>query len=72
MCDLAYVMQVEERDRLSLAEWQAAAVRSARELPDVGVYVAQRREAFDAMLCAEPVSADDSDEAQVRRALGVG
>ena len=74
MCDLAYVLLVDQLERQVLADRQVAATllaagASGVELPDV----ADKRRLFDAALVEEPrpVTPIDDEQWELRRALGV-
>lgn len=73
MCDLAYVLLVEQLERQVLADRQIAALQfvmsgEGGDLPTLAESVAQ----FDEALVAAPQPADvDDEQMRLRRALGV-
>lgn len=70
MCDTAYVLNVERRERSALAEQQVAATLLAAGAKDVTIpSVTGAVAEFDAALAAEPVP--ESAEMRRLRVLGV-
>jgi hypothetical protein len=74
VCDLAYLLLVEQVERQTLADRQVAAFQMVMsgeggQLPTV----AEARQQLDAALIAVPVEATavDVEQAELRRALGV-
>jgi hypothetical protein len=74
VCDLAYLLLLEQVERQTLADRQVAAFQMVMlgeggQLPTV----AEARQQLDAALIAEPVEATavDVEQVELRRALGV-
>lgn len=75
VCDLAYVLLLDQLERLLLADRHVVAVlRAAGHDIPLPTYQ-ERRELFDAALVSEPKPAKadevDSEQMELRRALGV-
>lgn len=74
MCDVAYVLLVEQVERLTLTEWQAAAFRGAEDLPQLRAVLGEQRAHLDEALAAEAVTqvpVEDDQQMRLRKALGV-
>lgn len=75
MCDLAYVLLLDQLERLLLADRHVAAVLIAAGAEGVTLPTYQERRAlFDAALVAEPTQQAnevDDEQMELRRALGV-
>lgn len=74
VCDLAYVVLLDQLERHVLADRHVAAVLMAAGQKDVTLPdLAEKRAVFDAALVEEPkvLAAVDSEQWELRRALGV-
>lgn len=76
MCDLAYVLLLDQMERQVLADRQVAAVLMAAGAKDVRLpSLAEKRAEFDEALAAEPkpsaVSLLSDEQRELREALGV-